>query len=61
MPVKQSSFFELHRVSAELSTVQDLDTTKQTQTVDLYLFSLLFFSNKEWRIGFEIIPYTYHR
>lgn len=43
MHAKHSSFFELHGVSTWLSTMQDLDTAKQSQTVDLYLFSLLFF------------------
>ena len=60
MHTKHSSFFELHGVSTWLSTMQDLDTAKQTQTVNFYLFSLLFFSNEDWRIRFEIIPCAYH-
>lgn len=33
---KHPNFFELHRVSTWLSTMPDLDTAEQTQTVDLY-------------------------
>lgn len=59
MHVKHSDFFELHRVSTWLSTMQDSNTAEQTQTVDLYLFSLLFFSKEDWRITFEMIPCAY--